>query len=58
MSRRDAETILVILYTTVLELTAQNSDGAWFATTYDGQTGWVGGTFLTRAASCANLPNR
>jgi hypothetical protein len=55
---RDAETILVIPYTTVLELTAQNSDGAWFATTYDGQTGWVDGTFLTRAASCANLPNR
>lgn len=53
-----AETLLVIPYTTVLELTAQNSDGTWFAAEYDGQTGWLDGEFMTLSASCANLPYR
>ncbi len=55
---QDAETLIVIPYTTVLELTAQNSDGTWFAATYDGQSGWLDAEFLTLAASCANLPYR
>ncbi len=55
---RDAETILVIPFTTVLELTARNSDSSWYATTYEGQSGWVDGAFLSLSASCAALPFR
>jgi hypothetical protein len=55
---RDAETILVIPFTTVLELTARNSDSTWYATTYEGQSGWVDGEFLSVGASCAALPFR
>jgi hypothetical protein len=55
---RESETLLVIPYTTVLELTARNSDSTWYATTYDGQVGWVDGAFLSLSASCAALPFR
>lgn len=55
---RESETLLVIPYTTVLELTARNSDSTWYATTYEGQSGWVDGEFLSLGASCAALPFR
>lgn len=55
---REAETILVIPFTTVLELTARSSDSTWFATTYEGQSGWVDGEFLSLGASCASLAFR
>jgi uncharacterized protein YgiM (DUF1202 family) len=42
----------------VLELTARNSDSTWYATTYEGQVGWVDGAFLSLSASCAALPFR
>ncbi|MFQ3568470.1 MAG: SH3 domain-containing protein [Aggregatilineales bacterium] len=54
----EAETLLVIPYTTMITLSARSADSAWWLTEYDGQTGWVAGEFLTLSAGCAALPAR
>jgi len=51
----DAETLLTIPYSTAITLTAQTSDGAWYATEYEGRAGWVAGEFLTLGPNCSAL---
>lgn len=53
---QEAETLLVIPYTTTLELYGHSADSIWWLTTYDSQTGWVDGTYLMLSAACSTLP--
>ena len=52
----DSETLLVIPYTTTLELYGHSADSIWWLTIYEGQTGWVDGTYLMLSAACSALP--
>ncbi|MFN8377996.1 MAG: SH3 domain-containing protein [Anaerolineae bacterium] len=54
----DAETLLTIPYSEAITLTAQTSAGDWFATSYDGQEGWVAGQYLTLGPNCDRLEAR
>lgn len=53
---QDSETLLVIPYTTTIELYGQSTDSIWWLTTYEGQNGWVDGTYLLLSAACSALP--
>jgi hypothetical protein len=53
---QESDTLVVIPYTTTIELYGHSAGSAWWLTTYDGQTGWVDGTYLMLSASCAILP--
>lgn len=53
---QEAETLLVIPYTTTLELYGHSADSSWWLTTYEGQNGWVDGTYLMLSAACDLLP--
>lgn len=52
----ESETLLVIPYTTAVELTGRSADSSWWQTTYEGQTGWLDGQYLSLSAGCASLP--
>jgi hypothetical protein len=53
---QDSETLLVIPYTTTLELYGHSADSIWWLTTYEGRNGWVDGTYLMLSAACTTLP--
>jgi hypothetical protein len=53
---QDAETLLVIPYTTTLELYGHSADSTWWLTTYGGEHGWVDGTYMMLSAACSTLP--
>lgn len=53
---QDAETLLVIPYATPIELYGHSADAIWWLTTYEGQIGWVDGTYLILSAACGTLP--
>lgn len=52
----DSETLLVIPYTSTIELSGRNADATWWAATFEGQSGWVNGTYLLLSAACDVLP--
>jgi hypothetical protein len=52
----ESETLLVIPYTSTIELVGHNGDSTWWATTFEGQAGWVNGSFLMLSAACDALP--
>lgn len=54
----DAETLLVIPFTSVIMLYGRSSDGAWWLAEFESQRGWVDGQYLTLSSACTNLPVR
>ncbi|MBE0688489.1 MAG: hypothetical protein IH587_00025 [Anaerolineae bacterium] len=54
----EAETLLVIPFSTTISLYGRSEDGGWWFAEYDDQTGWIDGEFITRSASCDELPVR
>lgn len=52
----DAETLLVIPYATTIELIGRSAESTWWATTFEGQAGWVDGAYLMLSAACETLP--
>jgi len=54
----DAETLLVIPFSTTISLYGRSEDGGWWLTEYEDQTGWIDGEFITRSSSCDALPVR
>lgn len=55
---REAETLSVIPFGTVIMLTGRSEGSAWWYAELDGQTGWLDGEFLTLSAACERLPLR
>ncbi len=53
---RESETLLVIPFSTTITLYARSQDGGWWFAEYEDQTGWLDGAFITRSASCDELP--
>ena len=54
---RDAETLLVIPFSTTITISGRNEDATWWFAQHEGQSGWVDGEFITRSASCNALPS-
>jgi uncharacterized protein YraI len=54
----ESETLTTIPFNTVILLAARTADSGWWQTSYDGQTGWVDGTYLLLSQACASLPIR
>ncbi len=54
----DTELVTVIPFGTAVSVFASNEDRTWWLVSYEGETGWVDGEFITRTASCDNLPSR
>jgi hypothetical protein len=52
----ESETLLVIPYTSTIELVGHSADASWWATSFDGQSGWVDGAYLMLSAACDALP--
>ena len=53
---RDARMLTVIPHSTRLTLTSRSADGAWAATVYQGQSGWVDTSYLVAEAEQVELP--
>lgn len=52
----EGSTVLVsIPYGTSVQSDGKTADG-WYHVSYDGQSGWVSGAYLTAGSSCAGLP--
>lgn len=54
----DADVITVIPFGTAVSVFAASEDRTWWLVSYEGETGWVDGEFITRTASCDALPSR
>jgi hypothetical protein len=52
----ESDTLLVIPYTTTVELYGRSADSTWWLTIIDGQSGWVDGAYLMLSGACSTLP--
>lgn len=55
---REAETLVVIPFGTVVEVYGRNEASTWWYADFEEQSGWMDGEFLTRSANCDGLPVR
>ncbi len=55
---REAETLAVIPFGTVLTAYGRNEGSTWWYIDFEDSRGWVDGEFLTRSANCDALPLR
>jgi uncharacterized protein YraI len=52
----ESDTLLVIPYTTTVELYGRSADSTWWLSIFDGQSGWVDGAYLMLSGACSTLP--
>jgi hypothetical protein len=53
---REAETLVVIPFSTTITIYGRNEGSTWWFAQYEDQAGWVDGEFITRSVSCDELP--
>jgi uncharacterized protein YgiM (DUF1202 family) len=54
----DYSRLLTIPYNTSLSLTARDETATWWYTTYQNESGWVSGEYVTLTGECTDLPVR
>jgi uncharacterized protein YgiM (DUF1202 family) len=54
----EAEVLTIIPFGTAVSVFASNVDQTWWYVSYENQSGWVDGQYITRTAACDNLPVR
>jgi hypothetical protein len=54
----DTSRLLTIPFNTSLSLTARDEAATWWYTTYQNESGWVSGEYITLTGECTDLPVR